>query len=777
MSYIAITQGTADWLLGKAGLLDALNDVFVRPDYELEMLKAGEVIEGPFRLAASSDGEVIAVWNIDYLSGTGEEAWGFMKRDGEFGLLRDASLGRAALRRLYHVINLRLQGLFLDGTYMHRLWKNGAHTCTAGRGDLERWNLGYVERNVSEGGVTRQSIICVGPAYDFNTISQVVVAEVENLDRLWGKANCLVSSTRKRQSTDHEVFSKLRHLVAPYIQTQVDNEYQQVQVVTGSRAVEQQFAHRTSGLTYLDWLANNSPLSEIQRRILMSDAITRHPLRIVGPGGSGKTLLMQLLALHCLELAKTQEQQVRVLYVVHNAAMAETVKQRFSILDSGDSPLRDDKRQIDICTLSEYGRRELDLEHASIIDTDAHVAKLFQLDRVTNSLGTTILEMPEIVAGSQMFSAARDSSEILSILAQLVMSEISTAIKGHGLEGDKKRYVQSERRLSRLHGLLNEEERELVYRVYEKYHFEVFEQYEVLDTDDIAISLLGRLRTPIWELKRRKLGYDYVFVDETQLFNENERRVLPLLATGSSRHVPIVLALDEAQDLYGQSTAGLAVLGIPDIANESLNSIYRSTKSIIRLAFFVIERSVDLFGPDFPDFTSIAASAEPDTHPLAAFPIIEVVGKGTQKLGKFVVKRIRELRKANIRQIAVICHSDQYWDSLDTELRLTDLPLHIMLERGEKVSPDRPLVVLTKPLYSGGQEFDAVILVGLEQGVVPPRIIDNDALSSAVEQQAIREMYLTITRSRYQLIVVLSKGASLTSILQDAEHAGLLSRR
>jgi len=356
------------------------------------------------------------------------------------------------------------------------------------------------------------------------------------------------------------------------------------------------------------------------------------------------------------------------------------------------------------------------------------------------------------------------------------MAEISTAIKGHGLEGDSRRYIQSERKLSRLHGILSVDERTLVYHAYEHYHKIVFEELEVLDTDDIALSLLGRLRTPIWELKRRALGYDYVFVDETQLFNENERRILPLLTNGLLSHVPIVLALDEAQEFYGQSSAGLSTLGIPNITNESLSSVHRSTCSIVRLAFFVIQKSTDLFGPDFPDFTGIAECMEADSHHLAAPPRVEVVA-GESRMGKFVVKRIRELRKENIRRIAVICHADQYWDALLEELRKTDLPLYVLLQRGDRIPQEQPVVVLTRPQYSGGQEFDAVVLVGLEQGIVPPRISDNDALASAMEQQCLREIYLAITRARYRLIVVLSAGASLTSVLQEAEKSNLLTRR
>jgi len=248
---------------------------------------------------------------------------------------------------------------------------------------------------------------------------------------------------------------------------------------------------------------------------------------------------------------------------------------------------------------------------------------------------------------------------------------------------------------------------------------------------------------------------------------------LPFFTNGKTQHVPIVLALDEAQDLYGQSSAGFAALGIAGITSENLASIHRSTREIVRLAFFVIQRSTDLFGADFPDFTDIAEKMEDANHPLAASPRIETAGSES-KLGKFVLRRIRDLRRANIRQIAVICHADQHWDELLSALRGTDLPLQVLIERGVRLPVSQPLVVLTKPAYVGGQEFDAVVAVGLEQGVVPPRVSNNDALATAVEQQSLREIYLTITRARYRLVIPLSSGASPTSVLQDAITAGLV---
>jgi superfamily I DNA/RNA helicase len=140
-----------------------------------------------------------------------------------------------------------------------------------------------------------------------------------------------------------------------------------------------------------------------------------------------------------------------------------------------------------------------------------------------------------------------------------------------------------------------------------------------------------------------------------------------------------------------------------------------------------------------------------------------------------VLARARDLRSGQIRQIAVICHAEQYWEALLTRLKASNEPLVIIEQRGEKLPANQPLIVLVRPAHVGGQEFDAVVLVGLEQGVVPPNVAGNDALAAAVEQQAYREMYLSITRARYQLVIMLSHDASPTAALQEAAREGLIT--
>lgn len=775
MRYFALTGAAAAWLVGKASLLDALHRNLLQAETPV-LCPDEELIEGPFHLALSSDSKVLGFWNSDYLNGTGDELWGFVRIEGPNSIGDYLHISREVLERCIYVISQRLQGLTIDGAFFPRAAPSGTHTCAAGRGqDARQVSIGYAEATMSRPGQLQLAVICVGPEQNWKILHKISADASGELPILVGTANQLIAPARKTKVSAGDKNEDLRTHFRPFSKVAPTSAFGDVEVETSQHEIDREARFNAVSLTYSDWVQADSPLTPVQRRILQSDAIDQHPIRIIGPGGSGKTLLMQLLAIRRMRQAEDRNEQLRILYVVHNGAMAQLVRQRFDVLRSDILLASDSETSLQVKTLSEVARELLELEDIYVIDTDAYESKLFQFDAVKNAVATILASGQAEIGSSRLLSAASSNPDVLGLLSVLIMNDISVAIKGQGLAKDRKRYVQSARSLSRFHGILNEVERDFVFRVFEHYHREVFESLEVLDSDDLAISLLGRIKTPIWELRRREQGYDYVFVDETQLFNENERRILPLLTNALRKHVPVVLALDEAQSLFGLSSAGFASLGIEGIANENLASIHRSTRAIVDLAFFVIQRSTDLFGADFPDFTRIADKIESNAHPLAEKPSLERMLNEKQELGKFVLKRVRELRRSNIRQICVIVHADSYWEGVVKELSVSDLPLHVMLKRGERIAPDQPIVVITRPSYVGGQEFDAVVVVGLEQGVTPPRVGDSEALSGAVEQQSLREIYLSLTRARYRVVIVLSHGSAPTNVIADAAKHGLLT--
>ncbi|ONH81354.1 hypothetical protein APZ41_020320 [Roseomonas mucosa] len=769
MEYVGITQETCSWLLTHHEVLGALADTLIQTD--LSALSRSDLALGPLRLSGSEDGKILAIWNTDYLSNTGTESWGIFRLKGSLSISSQEDIASQVIERVLYVASQRLQGLMIEGDFIHRAWQNGSHTCLAGRGNTARqYSICYHEVAPGYEGLISRALICVGPEHNFDNLIARINLEVRNITPLVNKCNSLIEKQVRRPVLENEEFNKLRTAITP---SEPDDGFLNSITVTTSGVENSKLAnpYETIHWTFDQWIKSGL-LNPAQRRATAADILRGHPIRIIGPAGSGKTLLMQLIALRYLNEYASSGQYIKIVYLVHNAAMAATVTDRFKAL-GGEEYLTGSKQTLAVTTLSEYGRKRIELDEQMVIDRDAQKTKEFQLEQVRAALRETLNKQPNLLPQSNLIQQVWQNEELFTAFAILVMAEISSVIKGRGLSEEKDRYINTEVPFSRFHRILGAPERAIVYDCYQHYHETVFEQYGMLDSDDIALSLAGRLRTPVWDLRRRTEGFDLVLVDEAHLFNENERRIFPLLSKNQTKHVPIALALDEAQEPFGLSTAGLGALGISNIENEKLPSNHRSTKEIIALAFFIIQRTTDLFDVDFPDFTEFREASVSSAHPSASPPVI-ITRNHDQKFGKFIVKSVQKLRSKNIRQIAVVCHAEVFWKDLHDSLVESQLPLHVITQRGEKIAPDQPVVVLSRPAFIGGQEFDAVILVGLEQGIMPPRVVNNPALAAALEQQVLREMYLSVSRARLRVIVAINYDSSPNAVIAAARDAGML---
>lgn len=765
MNFFAITQKMAEWVLAHPNVITALHKLLSDRNI-LSKLSNSEIAEGSIRIAGSKDNILVASWHEDYVSGTGEEAWGFIKISPPFGIFDDNLISREVFERCLYIINQRLQNLLIDSAYIHRPHSNGVHTCLAGRGEAARQlSIGFTEGGSKS--ASTPTLLIVGPSRSFDELISKTEYEAKSINQLCDRANTLISPLQKKPILNHLYFQDIKDEIAPSRSSRLSADFSNIQVKTEPPEIAQ--VYRTLDWTYEQWCQDGSPLSVVQRRILYSDGIKKHPIRISGPGGSGKTLLLQLMAIRILK-DSAKDDNISILYIAHNAQMAEKMRERFKVLIGDHSSISTHKR-LHVTTLSELSQDYLDIETSAIIDNDADKTKEFQLAEVKDAIHRVLKSTKQIK--SKLIHQLVDDEPFFNAFSNLAMKEISIGIKGHGLNTDKRKYVESAQNLTRLHGLLNNEERNFLFSVFEEYNRKVFEGYEVLDSDDVAISLLLKLKMPIMQLKRRSEGYDFIFVDEAQLFNENEKRIFPLLAKTSEKSIPVALALDEAQEPYALTSSGLGLLGFDSIQGESLPETHRSIKEIVDLAFFMLQRTTDLFNATFPNYTSIEMNMHSSDHALAAKPSIMHCPENAHSFGKFIVNQVRKLRKENIRQICIVCHSDSYWDEILNTLTVSSLPFKGLLQRGDFIPLDTPIVVLTKPGFVGGQEFDAVIAVGLEKGISPPHV-NNEPFAAALEQQCLREMYLTFTRARFRLLIAISNGKEPNNPIQSAYAEGFI---
>lgn len=759
MAYLAITKDAADFFTSHAdarrALARALVELLHNGRLRSCMGKAREL-----RVAQSPDGHVLAIWHPDYLNGIGNEDWGFVTLSGTAGLLDEPEIIEGTLERALYIVDQRLQGLLLDDRLIHKKLDGGIFRCLASRGEVGRQlSFACYEERTSARAREVHAILIAGPMRGEDRLVGHLRTASKSLRRLIDLADQLIGPTLRP-------LLELSFLPPAPSNKPTPSGVAETRSPVRDEAVPDGVAADTHSLTYDDWIAPGSPLHSEQRRILEADLLESQPLRIVGTAGSGKTLLMSLLAFRQLQKAASSKINRRLLYLTHNSAMSDAVFGRF--LDLGAEPFfaESSPQRLEIMTLADYARDKLEISDQYVIDKEAQATKDFQLIYVREALDKILRSNSGSV--TPLLKAVAEQEPLRDVFARLLVVEIGTAIKGHGFQSDKRRYVEAERPLSRLHGILNPAERGVVFDIFELYNDAVFRGQNLLDSDDVALSLLGRLRTPLWQMQRLQLGCDFLFVDETQLFNENERRLFPLLTRSAVGHVPVALALDEAQELSGATQPGFGSLGIASIKQEELHTTHRCTPAILELAFYVIQRTTDLFGPEFPDFTASSATLVSEAHVAADSPRFLREPADSHGLPSFVADAVQNLRKANLRTIAISFHTSRAMTEFEACFKQRKLPVQILTQRGEKIRGDAPTVVLARAEDIGGQEFDVVICIGLEQGVTPPPVVGNQPLEAALEQRSLREMYLAFTRARYRVLVVISKGAAPTAVLQSA---------
>ncbi|MBI2391022.1 MAG: UvrD-helicase domain-containing protein [Deltaproteobacteria bacterium] len=772
MDYLAIPQKTAGWLLGKAALLEALAADLPALATN-DALRKGVIVAGPLRILASRSGSLLALWNVDYLSGTGAEPWGVVRLSDPFGLLSEPEIIREVLLRQLQVIDRRLQGFLLDSSWMMRSELQGLTTCIAGGGKAWKdFRIGYVEGEGTTDHSVVRGVLLTGPAWEDNSFRNASLRELNALRALLPEANSFFIESTSRPTLEHTTLQVARAVSA---RTPGDGERTVDGVPVSLPALQTVAAgdvYETLAWTYDDWLANSARLTATQRTVLLDDIIERQPVRIVGAAGSGKTLLMMLLSIRQLRKARQSGHDWRAIYVAHNSAMREKAWSRLNELGAGDFLDPRAAQRLEVRTLFDYAREVLGISDLLLIDRDADASKRYQRGVVVDAIRRVFSNHRDAVEASTLFSQVCREAELFESFADLIVDEVSVAIKGQGMSSasDARQYVESEKRLSRVHGVLRQRERQIVWEIFLRYQEDVAREHGLLDADDLALSLLGRLKTPLWELQRAQVGYDVVFIDEAQLFNENEKRLFPLLAKRGP-HVPLVIALDQAQQVRALTSAGLGALGVEDVRSETLRSVHRCSDQILKLAFFVIQHTTDLFGADFPDFTRDTSSQ----HDVGERPP-RLLQSSAEFSPEVAARVVGELRLANRRQIAVVCFAARYWNSLRDELGRGRDPVRVIEGRGELLpARGKPLIAVARPDAIGGQEFDAVVCVGLEQGVVPLVVNENETLSAALEQQALREMYVAFTRARTDLIVVVGRGSAPNAILQSALEQRFIS--
>jgi DNA helicase IV len=147
-----------------------------------------------------------------------------------------------------------------------------------------------------------------------------------------------------------------------------------------------------------------------------------------------------------------------------------------------------------------------------------------------------------------------------------------------------------------------------------------------------------------------------------------------------------------------------------------------------------------------------------------------------------VAEEMRVSMGATKGDVAIVVFDESLFHDLEKRSIEENRPVEILKHRGDPEVVRRARsagrFVLSLPDYVGGLEFDGVVLVGVDDGRVPPSPHSQHSQSKAyLTFAAHNKLYVAVTRARYQVAILGVQARGPSVILKSALDAGALERR
>jgi hypothetical protein len=518
------------------------------------------------------------------------------------------------------------------------------------------------------------------------------------------------------------------------------------------------------------------------------------PHRIEGPAGTGKTLCLTLKAIHALRGCSDQQQVHRTLFVAHSQATKLAIENLVTLNGGGeflaqDAELLTGQQTLTVTTLHELCSKLLrrEISETELIDKDAYESKmtqkLYAIEAVERAMQKDYSShKPYLSADFDRFLESTDKWAI----AEMLQHEISVQIKGRA-EQDLQKYKKLPPLKLGL-PIRNDGDKAFVFVMHDEYQNELIASAQ-FDTDDVVLSAISQLATPIWKRRRMREGFDSIFIDETHLFNLNELSIFHKL-TKNETSQPIAYSVDRSQALGDRGWNDTSFDSAFEPEGETHNgtsttvkSVFRCSPEIIDLAFSVTSSGATLF-TNFqnPLLAAVSAFSAEDERKCAKPVYLQFVDDDVMISEAFAqaesLSRDMGVQRADI---AVIAFGDELFTSLTNWAQGQRKPTEVIKSRGDLQAVERARqggkFVVSAPEFVGGLEFSGVVLVGVDVGRVPPKSSGAGDSQAFLDFAAHQRLYVAITRAKFRVVILGVRARGLSETLASARASELLDIR
>jgi len=528
-------------------------------------------------------------------------------------------------------------------------------------------------------------------------------------------------------------------------------------IITGERV-------GNGGFSVLNYEMQYSMLTETQKRVV-DYPDTSSPLRVEGAAGTGKTAALLMRAYSLLQKKKKEGQPFHIVFFSHSQSTHKRNMDNFAYYAESTQFLSEASAQnIHFATLLEYCCRITGISLDTIIERDAGDAKDYQLLLIEDVVARAKDRIRTLnpLLSEEMQRAFDETITSVSALCVMLQHEFSIQIKGR-TDGTIEKYCD----LSSIENGLPcriKKDKELVFSIYKDYQSGLRDEGS-FDIDDVVLEALSRFNGPVWRRKRVDEGYDYIIVDEMHLFNFNEQNSFHYLTKDlASKDIPICFALDYSQAIgdRGQKDADYieGAFG-SSVEKKKFHTVFRNSPQITEFCASVAASGTLMFQNAFENpYKSVSSNFDESEEQKSETPILHLYTSDETMVGSLknhLEKLIKELQ-CKPCDIAIISFENSLLSQEEVDkLQKQTAKKFLLVTSNQSIqlsAKKQDAFIFASPYAINGLEFQAVILLGVDDGRIPQTVGVSDISKNFVWYSAYNLLYLASSRAKYRLVLL-----------------------
>ena len=275
--------------------------------------------------------------------------------------------------------------------------------------------------------------------------------------------------------------------------------------------------------------------------------------------------------------------------------------------------------------------------------------------------------------------------------------------------------------------------------------------------EQLVSDYLKALSTFEWQRLRKTEGFDYIFVDEMHLFDEQERFVIHQLLANASIQPRVAMAIDPKQsplelfvshsrtDTNSDSGEMYRRAKLPNPHKLELTTVFRNTRQIQRLIQVLLDL---MMHPDANDEWETPKSKPSKNAETGDVPIYQVHKDSAEQFKSCFDAAEKMSRTGDREQVGVICMDAERFDTYLAAASVRYKGKYVSISSQEDLTDSQEYsrrFVVTMPEYVQGLQFDHVLVLDVNDDAT------NEEASGFHKQHFLTELYLACSRARKSL--------------------------